>query len=164
MDILSIGGIVLAIVAILGGQMLEGGHPSSILQATAFIIVMGGTVGAVMVNYPMAIFLKAISNAKMVFFHVHIDSKATIAKIVELATLSRKQGLLALEEQIKTMTDPFLRKGVQLVVDGTEAKMIREILDVEVEVFEEENNLTGKVYESLGGDSPPSESWAPSLA
>ena len=56
MDILSIGGIVLAIVAILGGQMLEGGHPSSILQATAFIIVMGGTVGAVMVNYPMAIF------------------------------------------------------------------------------------------------------------
>jgi chemotaxis protein MotA len=154
MDILSVGGIVLAIAAILGGQILEGGHPSSIIQATAFIIVMGGTVGAVMVNYPMAIFMKAIGNAKMVFFNVHVDTKATIAKIVELATLSRKQGLLALEAQLKTMTDPFLKKGVQLVVDGTEAKMIREILEVEVGVFEEENNLTGKVYESLGGYSP----------
>lgn len=154
MDILSIGGIILAIAAILGGQILEGGHPSSIIQATAFIIVMGGTVGAVMVNYPMAIFLKAIGNAKMVFFNVHVDTKGTIAKIVELATLSRKQGLLALEGQLKTMTDPFLKKGVQLVVDGTEAKAIRDILEVEVEVFEEENNLTGKVYESLGGYSP----------
>ena len=154
MDILSIGGIVLAISAILGGQILEGGHPGSILQATAFIIVMGGTVGAVMVNYPMAIFMKAIGNAKMVFFNAHVDTKATIAKIVELATLSRKQGLLALEGQLKTMEDPFLKKGVQLVVDGTEAKAIREILEVEVEVFEEQNNLTGKVYESLGGYSP----------
>jgi chemotaxis protein MotA len=154
MDILTIVGIVLAIVAIIGGQVLEGGHIGSIMQATAGIIVLGGTIGAVMVNYPMAVFLKAISNAKMVFFNVHVDSKATIAQIVELATLGRKQGLLALEGKLKTITDPFLRKGVQLVVDGTEAKAIREILEIEVEQFEEENNLSGKVYESLGGYSP----------
>jgi chemotaxis protein MotA len=154
MDILTIVGIVLAIVAIIGGQVLEGGHIGSIMQATAGIIVVGGTIGAVMVNYPMAVFLKAISNAKMVFFNVHVDSKATIAQIVELATLGRKQGLLALEGKLKTITDPFLRKGVQLVVDGTEAKAIREILEIEVEQFEEENNLSGKVYESLGGYSP----------
>jgi chemotaxis protein MotA len=154
MDILTIVGIVLAIVAIIGGQVLEGGHVGSIMQATAGIIVVGGTIGAVMVNYPMAVFLKAISNAKMVFFNVHVDSRATIAQIVELATLGRKQGLLALEGKLKTITDPFLRKGVQLVVDGTEAKAIREILEIEVEQFEEENNLSGKVYESLGGYSP----------
>ncbi len=154
MDLLTLVGIVLAIVAIVGGQVLEGGHIGSIMQATAAIIVMGGTIGAVMVNYPMAVFLKAISNAKMVFFNVHVDSKATIAQIVELATLGRKQGLLALEGKLKTITDPFLRKGVQLVVDGTEAKAIREILEIEVDQFEEENNLSGKVYESLGGYSP----------
>jgi len=154
MDILTIVGIVLAIGAIIGGQVLEGGHIGSIMQATAAIIVMGGTIGAVMVNYPLAVFLKAISNTKMVFFNVNVDSRATIAQIVELATLGRKQGLLALEGKLKTITDPFLRKGVQLVVDGTEAKAIREILEIEVEQFEEENNLSGKVYESLGGYSP----------
>jgi chemotaxis protein MotA len=154
MDILTITGIVLALGSILGGQVLEGGHMGSIMQATAFIIVMGGTVGAVLVNYPMAVFLKAMANTKMVFFNVHVDSRAMITQIVELATLSRKQGLLALEGKLKSMTDPFLQKGLQLVIDGTEAKSIREILEIEVEQFEESNTLSGKVYESLGGYAP----------
>jgi chemotaxis protein MotA len=154
MDILTIAGIVLALGAILGGQVLEGGHIGSIMQATAFLIVMGGTIGAVMVNYPMAIFMKGMANTKMVFFNVHVDSKAMIAQIVELATLSRKQGLLALESKLKGLTDPFLMKGLQLVIDGTEAKAIREILEIEVEQFEETNNLSGKVWESLGGFAP----------
>jgi chemotaxis protein MotA len=154
MDLLTIIGIVVSLGAILGGQVLEGGHLGSIMQLTAFIIVMGGTFGAVMVNYPMPIFLKALANAKMIFLNVHVDSKAMIAQIVELATLSRKQGLLALEGKLKTMTDPFLQKGLQLVIDGTEAKAIREILEIEVEQFEEENTVSGKVYESLGGFAP----------
>jgi chemotaxis protein MotA len=83
-----------------------------------------------------------------------VDSKSVITQIVELATISRKQGLLALEGKLKTMGDPFLKKGVQMVVDGTEAKAIREILEIEVEQFEEENTLSGKVYESLGGFAP----------
>lgn len=154
MDILTIVGIILSLGAILGGQVLEGGHIGSILQATAFMIVMGGTIGAVMVNYPMGIFMKGMVNTKMVFINVHVDSKAMIAQIVELATLSRKQGLLALESKLKGLTDPFLMKGLQLVIDGTEAKAIREILEIEVEQFEEENNLSGKVWESLGGFAP----------
>ncbi len=154
MDILTLAGIILALGAILGGQVLEGGHIGSIMQATAFLIVMGGTVGAVMVNYPMAVFMKGMVNVKMVFFNVHVDSKAMIAQIVELATLSRKQGLLALESKLKGLTDPFLAKGLQLVIDGTEAKAIREILEIEVEQFEEANNLSGKVWESLGGFAP----------
>ena len=154
MDLLTIIGIVLSVGAILGGQVLEGGHLGSIMQLTAFIIVMGGTFGAVMVNYPMPIFLKALANAKLIFFNVHVDSKAMIGQIVELATLSRKQGLLALEGKLKTLTDPFLQKGLQLVIDGTEAKGIREILEIEVEQFEEENTVSGKVYESLGGYAP----------
>ena len=154
MDLLTVIGFILAIGAIVGGQLLEGGHVSSIVQFTAAVIVIGGTVGAVMVNYPMAIFLKALANSKMIFFNVHVDSRAMIAQIVQLATLSRKQGLLALEDKLKTLKDPFLKKGLQLVIDGTEAKAIREILEIEVEQFEDENNLSGKVYESLGGFAP----------
>ena len=154
MDLLTVIGFILAIGAIVGGQLLEGGHVGSIVQLTAAVIVIGGTVGAVMVNYPMAIFLKALANSKMIFFNVHVDSRAMIAQIVQLATLSRKQGLLALEDKLKTLKDPFLKKGLQLVIDGTEAKAIREILEIEVEQFEDENNLSGKVYESLGGFAP----------
>ncbi len=154
MDLLTVIGIILAIGALVGGQLLEGGHLGSIVQLTAAVIVIGGTVGAVMVNYPMAIFLKALANAKMIFFNVNVDSRAMIAQIVQLATLSRKQGLLALEDRLKTLNNPFLKKGLQLVIDGVEAKTVREILEIELDQFEDENNLSGKVYESLGGFAP----------
>lgn len=154
MDILSILGIILAMAAILGGQVLEGGHVSSLMQITALVIVIGGTLGAVMLHYPMPIFLKALSSIRMIFGNVKVDLKGTIAKVVELANVSRKQGLLALEGKIKTIDDPLLAKGVQLVVDGTEPGKIREIMEVEVGMFEEEYTLVGKVYESLGGYSP----------
>jgi chemotaxis protein MotA len=154
MDILSVLGIIIAVGAIVAGQALEGGHIGSILQGTAFIIVIGGTVGAVMLNYPMPIFLKALKSLGMVFGKVHVDQKGIIAKVVELSNVSRKQGLLALEGQIKSLSDPLMAKGVQLVVDGTEPTKIREILEVEVGMFEEEYTMAGKVYESFGGYSP----------
>jgi len=154
MDILSILGIIIAVGSIVVGQHLEGGHIGSILQATAFIIVMGGTIGAVMLNYPMAVFMKALASTKMVFSNVHTDMKGLISQLVELSNLSRKQGLLALEGKLKSLEDPLLKKGLQMVVDGTEPPKIREILEVEVEMFEEEYTLAGKVYESLGGYAP----------
>ncbi len=154
MDILSLLGIVLAIGSILGGMLLEGGHLGSIVQATAFIIVMGGTVGAVMLQFPLPVFLKAMTSLKMVFFNQAQDMKGLIAELVELSNLSRKQGLLALEGKIKTVEDPLLAKGLQLVVDGTEPPKIREILEVEVDRFDEEFSHAGKVWDSLGGYCP----------
>ncbi len=154
MDILSVLGILVSLGAIVGGQHLEGGHLSSILQGTAFLIVMGGTLGAVMLQFPLPIFLKALSSAGMVFGNVSVDMKGIIVKIVELSNISRKQGLLALEGQIKSLPDPLMAKGVQLVVDGTEPHKIKEILEVEVEIFEEEFATTSKVYEAFGGYAP----------
>ncbi len=154
MDILSILGIILSIGAIVGGQHLEGGHISSIMQGTAALIVVGGTVGAVMLQFPLPVFLKALASAGMVFGNVSVDMKGIITKIVELSNVSRKQGLLALEGQMKTLTDPLMAKGVQLVVDGTEPHKIKEILEVEVEVFEEELGTIAKVYEAFGGYAP----------
>jgi chemotaxis protein MotA len=148
MDILSVLGILIALGSIVGGQHLEGGHLSSILQFTAFLIVFGGTIGAVMLQFPLSIFMKSLGAAGMVFGNVTVDMKGVITQVVEL------QGLLALEGQMKNISDPFMAKGVQLVVDGTEPPKIREILEVEVGVIEDEYTSYAKVYEAFGGYAP----------
>lgn len=129
MDIATILGIVLAIGSIVGGQALEGGHISSIMQLTAFIIVMGGTIGACCVQNTLPVVIKAFRSLGLVFGGTQSDPKGTIKLILDLATVSRKQGLLALEAKLKDIKDPFFKKGVQLIVDGTDPKAVHEILD-----------------------------------
>jgi len=154
MDIMTILGVVLAVGAILGGQALEGGHAGSIMQLTAFVIVIGGTVGAICVQNPLSVVIKSVGMLSLALFDTKQDTKGDIARIIDLATLSRKQGLLALESKLKDIKDPFLRKGIQLIVDGTDAKLVSEILEVEVEHHEEEGVTAAKVYEAAGGYAP----------
>ena len=154
MDISTILGIVLAIGSIIGGQALEGGHLSSIMQLTAFIIVAGGTIGACCVQNPLSVVIKSIGALGMVFGGTAIDTKATIKLILDLATVSRKQGLLALEGKLKDIKDPFFKKGVQLIVDGTDPKAVHEILEIEVEHHEEAGVKAAKVWEAAGGYAP----------
>ncbi|MBI1911735.1 MAG: flagellar motor protein [Deltaproteobacteria bacterium] len=154
MDLLTIIGLVLSFGAILGGQVLEGGSMHSIMQLTAAIIVFGGTIGAVLVNYPMSTFLLSLKNAKMAFFDKKHDPVKKIKLISELAAIARKDGLLALEARIKKIDDPFLKKGLQLVVDGTEPKLTREILEIEISYSEEYDLSSAKVFESAGGYAP----------
>ncbi|MBI5237464.1 MAG: flagellar motor protein [Deltaproteobacteria bacterium] len=154
MDILTIAGLVLGFAAIIGGQVLEGGSIHAIMQLTAAIIVLGGTIGAVLVNYSMPTFLLALKNIMKAFFNGKDDPKAVIKQIAELAGIARKDGLLALEAKIKAINDPFLKKGLQLIVDGTEPKLTREILEIDVAYSEEYNLSSAKVFESAGGYSP----------
>ncbi|MCC6141031.1 flagellar motor protein [Nitrospira lenta] len=154
MDIATLLGIVLAIGSIIGGQALEGGHLSSIMQLTAFIIVAGGTIGACCVQNPLSVVIKSIGSLGMVFGNTPIDTKATIKLILDLATVSRKQGLLALEGKLKDIKDPFFKKGVQLIVDGTDPKAVHEILEIEVEHHEEAGVKAAKVWEAAGGYAP----------
>lgn len=154
MDIATILGIVLSIGSIIGGQALEGGHLSSIMQLTAFIIVAGGTIGACCVQNPLSVVLKSIGSLGMVFGNTPIDTKGTIKLILDLATVSRKQGLLALEGKLKDIKDPFFKKGVQLIVDGTDPKAVHEILEIEVEHHEEAGVKAAKVWEAAGGYAP----------
>ena len=154
MDIATILGIVLSLGAIIGGQALEGGHLSSIMQLTAFIIVMGGTIGACCVQNSLPVIIKSLGSLSLAFGGTHIDNKGTIKLILDLATVSRKQGLLALEGKLKEVKDPFMRKGVQLIVDGTDPKAVHEILEIEVEHHEEEGMLGAKVWEAAGGYAP----------
>lgn len=154
MDIATIIGIVIAVGAIVGGQALEGGHLSSILQLTAFIIVIGGTIGACCVQNPLPVVFKAIGALSLAVGGPHIDNKATIKLILDLANVSRKQGLLALEGKLKDINDPFMKKGVQLIVDGTDPKAVHEILEIEVEHHEEAGVVAAKVWEAAGGYAP----------
>lgn len=154
MDIATIIGIVLALGSILGGQVLEGGHPGSIIQLTAFVIVMGGTFGAICVQNPLSTVLKGLSLLKLGITDPKHDNKGTITTIIDLANVSRKQGLLALEGKLKDIHDPFFRKGVQLIVDGTDPKAVHEILEIDVEFQEEEGLKAAKVWEAAGGYAP----------
>jgi chemotaxis protein MotA len=153
-DIATLLGVVIAIGSILGGQALEGGHAGSIMQLTAFIIVIGGTIGAICVQNPLSVVIKAFGALSMALFNPHHDTKATIQSILDLANISRKQGLLALEAKLKDIADPFFRKGVQLIVDGTDPKLVHEILEIEVEHHEEEGIVAAKVWEAAGGYAP----------
>jgi chemotaxis protein MotA len=153
-DIATILGIVIAIGSILGGQALEGGHAGSIMQLTAFIIVMGGTIGACCVQNPLPTVIKAVGSLSLAITNPHHDVKGTIAQILDLANVSRKQGLLALEGKIKELHDPFFQKGVQLIVDGTDPKLVQEILEIDVEHQEEEGVVAAKVWEAAGGYAP----------
>ncbi len=154
MDIATILGMVIALSSILGGQVLEGGHVSSILQLTAFIIVIGGTVGAICIQNPLPVVIRAFGALSLALSGARIDNKGTIKLILDLANLSRKQGLLALEGKLKDIKDPFMKKGIQLIVDGTEPKVVREILEIEVEHHEEQGVIAAKVWEAAGGYAP----------
>jgi chemotaxis protein MotA len=153
-DIATILGIVLAFGSIIGGQALEGGHLGSIVQLTAFIIVVGGTIGAVCVQNPLPVVLKGVSLLSLGIMAPKHDNKGIISTIIELANVSRKQGLLALEGKLKDIHDPFFRKGVQLIVDGTDPKVVHEILEIDLEHHEEAGINGAKVWEAAGGYSP----------
>ncbi|MDR1162303.1 MAG: flagellar motor protein [Candidatus Accumulibacter sp.] len=154
MDRISIFGLVLGITAIVGGQVLEGGKISGLLQPTAFLIVFGGTLGAVMLQNPYATFMRGIRMAAWTLFPPRIESRTLIRDIARWSQISRREGLLALENAMNAERDPFIRKGLQLLVDGVDPEKIRSIMDVEIGTYEGEMKLSAKVWESAGGYSP----------
>ena len=154
MDFLTIVGAVMAVGAILGGNMLEGGHIGSLLQLTAFVIVMGGTIGAIMVQTPLPVFLRSLRMLIWAVFPPKLAQSEAIEKIVNWSNIARKEGLLGLEPLTETEPEPFSRKGLQLLVDGSEPDTIRSILEVELDSQEHMDTQAAKVYEGMGGYSP----------
>ncbi len=154
MDILSIIGVALALLAILGGNILEGGHTSSLLQLTAFLIVFGGTAGAILLQTPFDTFMRGLKMGMWVIMPPKVASTEAIEKIVNWSNIARKEGLLGLEALAENEPEPFARKGLQLLVDGSEPEAIRRIMDVELGVREYQNVQGAKVYEGMGGYAP----------
>jgi chemotaxis protein MotA len=154
MDITTIGGIVAAIGLILLGQALEGGHVGSILQATAALIIFGGTLGAVMVAYPKKQFMMGFKQLKLCFTEPKVELSGLTRQLVDFASVARRDGVLALEGRLGEVTDPFLRRALQFVVDGVDASVTRSTLETAIEADFEENIVGAKVWESAGGFAP----------
>jgi chemotaxis protein MotA len=154
MDKISLIGLTLGLAAILVGQMLEGGHISSLLQPTAFLIVMGGTLGAVMLQSPIRVFLEGVRMAKWVFVPPRVNYEALISETVSWSQTARKEGLLALEGRVGQLRDPFMRKGLQLLVDGVEPERLREVLEIEIDAAEGRMRQGARIWEAAGGYSP----------
>lgn len=154
MDKISLAGLAIGLIAILGGQLLEGGNISSLVQPTALLIVCGGTLGAVLLQSPLHVFKRGMKMAKWVWVPPVIEQKRLVDQILNWSQLSRREGLLALENFIPGIKDEFIKKGLQLLVDGADPERIRELLEVEINTFEDEWRQSAKIWESAGGYSP----------
>jgi chemotaxis protein MotA len=154
MDLGTVGGILFAIGAILLGQHLEGGHAGSLMQLTAFIIVLGGTIGACLVAFPMPDFLRGMKMAKHGFLNTRHDLAGSVREILELAAVARRDGVLALEAKLPSVKEPFLKRALQLLVDGVDASVARDTLETEMELDFEEGAAGAKVWESAGAFAP----------
>jgi chemotaxis protein MotA len=153
-DLLSVIGLLLALVAIIVGAILKGAGVHALLSAAAFMIVVVGTIAAICVQTPLAVMRRAFIILPWVFHPPPRAPEALIRKIVEWSNLSRKQGLLGLEPLLSGETDTFLRKGLQLVVDGSEPEMIRSTLEVDMGARESADLRAAKVFEGMGIYSP----------
>lgn len=154
MDIISIIGIVIGLSAILLGQFLEGGHIGSLLQLTAFMIVVGGTVGAVMLQSSLRVFLDGLNMLKWVFQPPRIVPQETLQMLLEWSQHARRGGLLALEPFIEQQPDLFHRRGLQMLVDGAEPEVLRDTLELDLQAYEQHHIEASKIWMAAGGYSP----------
>ena len=154
MDVLSLIGIIMAFVAIIGGNYLEGGHLGALANGPAALIVLGGTVGAALLQSPMSAFKRAMQTVVWILFPPHIDMTGGIDRVVNWSLTARKEGLLGLEGMADTEPDSYSRKGLQLLVDGVEPETIRSVLEVDYMTQESRDIEAAKVFESMGGYAP----------
>ena len=153
-DPASLAGLVLALGGIIGGLLLEGGRLSDISQLTAAMIVLGGTFGAVMVTTPMSVLAAAMKTLPSVFWYPVVSGDRLLQDILRLAAKARRTGIISLENDAEEIADPFFRKTLQLAVDGTDLKVVRRIMHLEIETAEIKGEAEAKVFEAAGGYSP----------
>jgi len=153
-DFASLGGLVVGVGGIMTGLLLEGGKVKDVAQFTAALIVFGGTFGAVMLTTPLPVLLRAARQVKSIFFDRVHSADGVIEEIIEYATQARKQGIVSLEQQAAAIQDPFLRKTLNLAVDGIDMSQIRSIMELEITLLEQDGEMEAKVFEAAGGYSP----------
>jgi chemotaxis protein MotA len=154
MDIATLIGIIVGLAALVGGFMLEGGQLGGLLQITAALIVFGGTFAAVLISFPVAK-LRTVPKALALAFMTKSQAQDDVIEdIVGMSSISRREGVLALEKKAAEHQDPFLREGIQLVVDGTERAMVRQIMELEIDAVAKKYDGYAKIFESAGGYAP----------
>lgn len=154
MDKSTILGIILAIGGIVAGLLIEGGKIAQILQPTAAMIVLGGTLGAVMVQFPLAVVLQAFKGLTHVVLDRSEDPTKVIQQLVGFAQRARKEGIVALDVELPNITDPFLKKTLMLAVDGIEPEQLRNMMELELDNQMEHSERIAQVFEAAGGFAP----------
>jgi chemotaxis protein MotA len=153
-DLGSIGGLILAVGGILGGLILDGGKAADLRQINAALIVFGGTIGAVMLTTPLSVLKGAAGKLGSVFFERAQPVTSTIESIIGYATQARREGIVSLEQEASKIEDPFLRKALNLAVDGMELSQIRNIMELDIDLLEQRGEAEAKAFETAGGFSP----------
>lgn len=153
-DPLSLIGLPLSVAMIVGGYVLEGGEVGSLLQGAAALIVVGGTLGAILVSHSVREVKEAGRSLRDVFVDDLPPASQVLDAIGRLAVKARKDGILSLEDDLDTLPDPFMRRGLRLAVDGTNPTTLRNMLQAENDGREEFEEAPARVYEAAGGYAP----------
>jgi len=154
LDLSTITGLVVALAAIVGGLILEGGKITDIGQLTAAVIVFGGTIGAVMITTPMSLLKAAFKKLPSVVTEPNLNYEELFRKILALAAEARKGGLISVDKDVQEISDPFLRKALTLAIDGADLKVVRSIMELELLATENRGESEAKVFEAAGGYAP----------
>lgn len=154
MDWGSLIGVALALAGVLSAHLLDGGRIGSLLQPAAFAIVFVGTLGAVLLQTRLPVFIRGVKMLRWVFRPPR-DSRQALARDINLwSHTARREGFLSLETYMRTNRDPFTVKGLRLIIDGIDPLKLREILEAETYAFEVEQRQAVKIWEAAGGYSP----------
>ncbi len=154
MDKGSVGGVILAIAGIIAGLLIEGGNVGQILQPTAALIVFGGTMGAVLLQFPLPTVMQAFRSLAHVFRAPRKEDMQLIREMIGFANKARRNGVVSLDADLEAIRDPFLKQTLMLAVDGTEPADLRKIMRVSLESMTEDEERLPAVFESAGGFSP----------
>ena len=147
-------GVVIAIVSVLAMLILEGGEVGSILLIPALLVVFGGSIGAAMAGGGMKDFTAGFARVKTALFYKNPPNDDTVRTLVGFAERARRDGLLALEETARSIDDPFLRKGIELAVDGTDPEELRDIMEADIQARRAEHQTGIKLFADMGGYGP----------
>lgn len=153
MDIATIIGLISGFVFIIGG-IVTSGELGSFWDFASVIIVLGGTIASTLISYPIKSFLNSFKVIKKAFFKKEVSPEQVIGDIINLANVARKEGLLSLEEFGEKIDDDFLKKGIMLIVDGTDPELVRNILETELVFLEERHSEGQSIFETMGAFAP----------
>src|SRR5882672_9599147 len=154
LDFATFAGLVIGIGGIVGGLILEGGSVREIAAPTALLIVLGGTLGAVLVTTPLGVLRGGLRSMASVFYEKSQDPDSLIDILVDYSSKARRNGIVSLEGVADQAPDPFLRKALNLAVDGTDLQELRNMMELEIGVAEHHAEAEAKIFESAGGYAP----------
>ncbi len=153
-DFASLLGLAVAGGGIVGGLLMERGSVTDIMQVSAAVIVLAGTLGAVLITSPLSAVFAAAKGLKDVFFESYVNTHEAIEEVIGYATKARKSSIISLEEDLDKISDPFLRKALTLAVDGTDIQELKQMMELEIAQSEKHAEAAAKVFESAGGYAP----------